>query len=115
MMGVTGLVADVLGFLLIAWEWHRTFKHTYEIRQLQLQDAYERNQARHEGRQPENRMQAEEETMAKEFSKLHGREGQFKQNLFLTGMALVILGFLLQVIGALRPSTAAMIGFISCP
>ena len=39
---VIGLIADIIGFAIIALEWHRTFKYTEEIRQLQLQDAYER-------------------------------------------------------------------------
>lgn len=98
---VVGLVADLIGFVLIAVEWHRTFKYTEQIRQLQLHDAYERNEAREQGRKPEYRMADEEETMAKEFSKLRHGEAQFRQSLFFLGVGLVVLGFGLQVIGAL--------------
>lgn len=98
---VAGLVADLIGFVLIAFEWHRTFKYTEEIRQLQLQDAYERNEAREQGRKPKYRMATEEEMMAKEFSKLRHREAVLRERLFLLGVGLVVLGFILQVVGAL--------------
>lgn len=101
MWTVAGLIADVIGFVLIAAEWHRTFRYTEEIRQLQLQDAYERNEAREKGRKPNYRMQREEETMAKEFSKLRHQEAKFRQSLFFLGVGLVVVGFVLQVIGAL--------------
>lgn len=96
-----GLIADIIGFSIIAFEWHRTFKYTEEIRQLQLNDAYERNYAREQGREPENRMQMEEEMMAKEFSKLRSHEALFRERLFFVGVSLVLVGFVLQLIGAL--------------
>lgn len=101
MWTIAGLIADIIGFAIIAFEWHRTFKYTEEVRQLQLQDAYERNEAREQGREPEYHVQMEEEVMAKEFSKLRGEEAIFRERLFWTGIGLVVLGFVLQLIGAL--------------
>lgn len=98
---VAGLVADLVGFILIAAEWHRTFKYTEETRQLELQDAYERNEAREQSREPEYRLATEEETMAKEFSKLRYKEALFRQWIFFLGVGLVVVGFALQVLGAL--------------
>lgn len=104
---IAGLVADLIGFVLIAFEWHRTFKYTEEIRQLQLHDAYERNEARERGKRPVYQMADEEETMAKEFSKLRYKEAVFRERLFFTGVALVLLGFVLQSIGALPDQAVA--------
>jgi hypothetical protein len=70
-LSVAGLAADIVGFLIIAWEWYRGFTHSVHIRNLQVDDAYERNLARDQGREPVFAMQEEEETMAREFSKLH--------------------------------------------
>jgi hypothetical protein len=110
---VAGLVADVVGFLLIAWEWYRAFSHSVLVRNLQLHDAYERNRARQEGREPDYAMQAEEETMAKEFSKLHNAEAGLRRNVFLYGCGLVILGFALQATGS-WPQADPIFGFRSC-
>lgn len=101
MWTVAGLIADIIGFVIIAFEWHRTFRYTEEIRQLQLQDAYERNEAREQGRKPQHKMAEEEEVMAKEFSKLRGEEAIFRERLFFFGVGLVLLGFALQMIGAM--------------
>jgi hypothetical protein len=89
---IAGLVADIAGFLLRAFEWHRTFKYTEEIRQLQLHDAYERNRARQKGREPEYRMEREEEMMAKVFSKLRSKEASVRERIFFVAIALVYLG-----------------------
>lgn len=98
-----GLIADFIGFIIIALEWHRTFKYTEEIRQNELQDAYERNQAREEGREPEFQLQMTEETMAREFSKLRFAEAVFRERLFFFGVGLILLGFVFQLIGVYRP------------
>lgn len=101
---VAGLVADIIGFAIIAFEWHRTFKYTEEIRHQQLQDSCERNEAREQGREPEYRLEAEEETMAQEFSRLRYKEAVFRERLFYGSVGLIVLGFVLQVIGALPGS-----------
>lgn len=99
-LSVLGVAINFVGFALIALEWHRTFKHTFEIRQLQLQDAYDRNLARERGEEPDYRLQAEEESMAREFSKLQVREARFKERLFYFGVVLVAIGSLLQMAGS---------------
>lgn len=99
-LSITGLFADVVGFVLIAIEWYRSFTHAVFIRNRELHDAYKRNRAREEGREPEYAMEAEEETMAREFSKLHNAEARFRGRLFWLGVALVVAGFVLQALGA---------------
>jgi hypothetical protein len=112
-LSVVGLVADIVGFLLIAWEWYRGFTHSVHIRNLQLHDAYERNLAREQGREPGFAMQEEEETMAREFSKLHNTEVGFRRSLFVIGFGLVILGFVLQV-GGSWPQADPIFGLKTC-
>ncbi len=97
---IAGFIFDLVGFCLLAVEWHRSFLHSVTIRQLELQDAYERNRARDQKKKVVYRMDAEEETMAKEFSKLHHRESQRRYWLFRVGVALFVLGFALQVVGS---------------
>jgi len=97
---VIGLAADVVGFCLIAIEWYRTHGHRVFVRARELGEAYERNAAREEGREPDCIMQDEEETMAGEFLKLHYSEARVRQSLYLLGLVLVVVGFLLQLIGA---------------
>ena len=97
---VIGLVADVVGFSLIAFEWYRAFGHAVAYRTEELHDAFERKQARIEGREPEYRLQLEEEEMSRLFSKLHVKESAFRGHVFLSGSALVIIGFVFQVIGS---------------
>ena len=95
-----GLAADVGGFCLIAIEWARTFEHNVAYRDAQLEDAYERNDAQEQGREPDCRYQGEEEAMAREFSKLHHSEARLRRSLYVLGLALVIIGFVLQAVGA---------------
>lgn len=76
---IAGLIADIIGFGIIAFEWHRTFEYTEEIR---------------------HRMAMEEEMMAKEFSMLRYKEAVIRKHLFVAGVGLVVVGFTLQVIGA---------------
>ncbi len=98
---VVGLVADLIGFGMIAFEWHRAFTHAVEIRNAELQEAYERNEAReNKKKMPRYTRKDEEGTMAVEFSRLFNREAGKRYRLFVGGVTLFLLGFLLQVIGA---------------
>lgn len=97
---IVGLGADMLGVLLLAVEWARAFNHAFDVRDDELQAAYERNEARERGKRPADRRAQEEEAMAKEFSKLHHKEGKVRRTLVYTGLVLIVLGFALQAVGA---------------
>jgi hypothetical protein len=112
-LSVLGLLADVAGFLLIAWEWYRAFTHSVHMRSEELHDAEERRQAREEGREHVKGMQWEDEEMARLFSRLHNAEASFRRWLFLLGCGLVILGFLLQSAGS-WPGSDPIFGFRNC-
>ena len=112
-LSIIGVGADLVGFVLIAIEWHRSFTHAVFMRNRELQDAFERNLARERGRQSDFTVQDEDETMAREFSKLHNAEALFKKKLFWTGVTLVALGFILQALGA-WPYADPILGLTSC-
>ena len=101
-----------MGFLLIAWEWYRAFTHSVSTRNADLYDAHERNRAREQRRAPVYARQ-EEETMAREFSRLHNAEAGFRRNVFLCGCALFILGFALRALGS-WPQADPIFRFRSC-
>src|SRR3954463_15785738 len=113
-LSILGLLADIVGFLVIAYEWRRSFKYNVDMRTLELQDAHGRNLARQVGHEPRYTLQEEEETMAREFSKLHRQEADFRLSLFWIGGALIILGFLLQSIGSWPINTYSLLGLKNC-
>jgi hypothetical protein len=97
---LAGLGADMVGVALLAVEWFRAFDHAFEVRSDELQAAYERNEARERHRKVVDRRGLEEETMAKEFSKLHHQEGRIRRSLVFFSLALILAGFTLQAAGA---------------
>jgi hypothetical protein len=95
---VIGQLLDVIGFLTIAFEWFHQYNRDHERRIGELQKAYERNEAKIlKGRAPD---QDEDRMMWREFQKLFLKEWRWRRKVFLTGAALVILGFLFQVLGS---------------
>jgi hypothetical protein len=109
-LSMLGLVADILGFLIIAFEWRRTFKHDLARRQNVLHEAYERLQALEQGKPLK---ESEEVVMAKEFSTLANQEAIFRDRLFVLGAFLVLLGFSLQLVGT-WPRAIAALGLKTC-
>jgi hypothetical protein len=112
-LSILGVAADLIGFILISIEWYRSFTHTVEIRNLQLQDAFERNHAREQGLEPTYQLAGVEETMAREFSKVHNAETNFRKRLFIFGVGLVCFGFLLQALGT-WPVVDPIFGLKNC-
>jgi hypothetical protein len=97
---VVGLFLDVVGFLLIAWEWRHMFFRERDRRMDQYHYDYERKWAEIKG-ETYNDPRAEEATqMAELFWKLFVKEWRGRAWLFYSGAALVILGFLAQTAGS---------------
>ena len=107
---VAGLLLDIFGFLVIAFEWHRTFKFGVDQRSQVLHEKYEQSRALEEGSEP---LPDEDMVMAKEFSKLHHKEAGYRERLFTVGIVLVVLGFFGQLIGSL-PHGVPYFAFKSC-
>jgi hypothetical protein len=109
---VLGLVLDVIGFLMIAFEWHLMFKREMHERLQRIVEDYAKEKALREGEDYED-LSASDHTMWREFSKLWGKDKRFRQRLFYPGVALVLMGFLGQLIGSL-PYANSFFGFASC-
>jgi len=96
---IAGLFCDIVGFLIIAFEWRYMFWREHEQRQYELHADYEKYSAELRGEEHQDPRGADY-TMAKEFSKLVSKEGLFRRKLFYFGVALVVLGFVGQVLGS---------------
>lgn len=94
---VTGQLLDVVGFLIIAVEWFHQYQRDHERRIGELQKAYERNEAAERGEPPPD--QDDDAMMWPEFQKLFLKEWLWRRRVFVTGAALVITGFIFQVLG----------------
>jgi hypothetical protein len=110
-LSVVGQILDVIGFLTIAWEWHHMYKRDHDKRISELQTAYERNRAEQEGRRYEDF--DEDASMWREFQKLFLAEWKWRAKVFFTGVTLVVLGFLGQLLGS-WPYGVPFLGFKSC-
>ena len=96
---VIGLMLDMVGFLLIAFEWRHMFFRERDRRMDQLEHDYERKRA--EGRGESYRdPRAMDYTMTWTFSKLARKEWRHREALFYSGVVLVILGFVGQTAGS---------------
>jgi hypothetical protein len=98
-ISIVGLCLDVIGFLMIAFEWRHTFKREYERRMGELDRDYDKYSAETAGVTYQD-PSAGDYTMAKLFSKLFRKEWLFRGELFATGVTLVIFGFIGQVLGS---------------
>jgi hypothetical protein len=107
---VAGLFLDVVGFLLIAFEWRHMFFRERERRIEEQEHDYERKRAYNKGgvyRDPD----AMDFTMTWEFSKLAKKEWRYRKVLFYGGVVLVILGFFGQTAGSWP---GGLLSFKSC-
>jgi hypothetical protein len=95
---VIGQTLDVVGFLIIAFEWYHQYKRDHERRIGELQKAYERQAAWYKGEPPPE--QDEDMLMWREFQKLFLKEWRWRRKVFFTGAGLVIAGFVFQVLGS---------------
>ena len=109
---VAGLVFDVVGFLLIAFEWRHIFWREHERRIYELEHDYERSSAEQLGKTYEDPRRGDY-TMWREFQKLFLKEWRFRRKIFYAGVILVVLGFCGQVFGS-WPYHRTALGLINC-
>jgi hypothetical protein len=95
---VAGLIFDVIGFLTIAWEWHHMFQRDRSNRIHELGEARERSIAEREER-PYKAID-DDAMMWRVFQKLFLQEWRWRAKVFFTGVVLVIIGFLGQLLGS---------------
>src|SRR3954469_2696078 len=96
---VIGLVFDVIGFLMIAVEWHMMFRRDMRHRELRAHEYYEKASAEVLGVKYDDPTDADY-TMWREFQRLMVDEDGVRSRLFYPGVFLVLLGFLFQVAGS---------------
>ena len=109
---IAGLSLDIIGFLLIAFEWRHVFWREHERRIYELEQDYERSRAEQQGQTYEDSRRSDY-TMWREFQKLFLKEWRFRRKVFYTGVVLVVLGFLGQSLGS-WPYHISSLGPKSC-
>jgi hypothetical protein len=101
-LSVFGLIADVIGFLMIAWEWRHMFKHDRFMRELEISEIRARQIARLEGRdRTDYEMDEDNYSLPRHMGQALNHQSNFRKRFFYSGTALVILGFLSQFAGSL--------------
>jgi hypothetical protein len=111
-VSVAGLVLDIVGFLLIAYEWHHMFLLYNAEKQYGVQKAYDEAAARAEGKTYED-PNAEDYSMWRVMQHFARKHAKYRAVFFYSGSVLVILGFIGQTLGS-WPGGAAWLGLKSC-
>jgi hypothetical protein len=109
---ISGLVFDVTGFLLIAFEWHHMFQRDVYLRQKRIERDYRKSVAEAEGRQFDDDEDLEY-TMWREFQRLLQKDTLYRKWLFYVGTGLILLGFMLQSLGS-WPYGVPVLGLKTC-
>lgn len=97
-LSVIGLSFDVIGFVLIAVEWHHMFVRDVYMWQKRIERDYLRAIAEAKGEEFDEDYDMEY-THWREFQRLLQKDTSYRRILFYTGMTLIVIGFLLQVVG----------------
>jgi hypothetical protein len=96
---IAGLSLDIAGFLLIAFEWRHMFIRERRRRLFELEHDQGRSRAENAGNVYEDPRSAEY-MMWREFHKLFFEEWTMRGRIFYSGVILVLLGFIFQVLGS---------------
>jgi len=105
-----GLVLDVVGFLLIAWEWREVFEHNVLRRQNAVEADYLRAT---QGEEAAREREWAVASMWRNTQRENMKDNKRRARIFYSGVVLVVLGFLGQFIGSL-PFGISFFGFKSC-
>ena len=111
-VSVVGLSLDIVGFLLIAYEWHHMFLlHNAETERV-VREAYNEASARAEGRPYEAPPTGDYSTwrITQHFGR---KQARYRAAFFYTGTVFVVLGFVGQTLGS-WPAGAAWLGLRTC-
>jgi hypothetical protein len=101
-LSVFGLIADVIGFLMIAWEWRYMFKNDRSERELEISEIRARHFARLDGRdRTDYEMDEDNASLPRHMEQALGYQLKYRGRYFYGGVALVILGFVGQCAGSL--------------
>jgi hypothetical protein len=107
---VIGLILDVCGFLLIGREWWHVFQHSILLRRNAVEEDYVLTT---EGEEAARRRREADASMWRNTQRENRLDNERRQKLFVSGIVLVVLGFLWQLIGSL-PYPQSFFYFTSC-
>jgi hypothetical protein len=107
---VVGLVLDVIGFLIIAFEWKHGFDHSVLLRQARVEEDYELTAS---GKATAKKRREADASMWRNMQRENAKDNVFRARIFWTGVTLVVLGFLGQLVGSL-PYGNSVFHFASC-
>jgi hypothetical protein len=107
---VVGLFFDVCGFLLIAREWWHVFEHNTLSRREAVNKDYILSV---EGEEAAKRLRDADASMWRNTQRENRVDNSYRKKIFTVGMALVVLGFLGQVVGSL-PYAQSVFKLTSC-
>jgi hypothetical protein len=112
-IGIAGLVFDVIGVLMVVFEWHVMFNRHIGERTSVIDAFYARYNARAEGRKLPEDDDLDNYSMGKHMGMGLREDVQFRGRLVYVGTALLIVGFLLQAVAAI-PGGITWLGLKSC-
>jgi len=96
---VIGLLAELIGFLLVAREWYHVFKLDELGRRNRIEEDYERVRAEAQGKEWVS-PSSKDYTHAKDFDRMLTRDIKYRSRLFFGGAVLIVLGMILQMVGS---------------
>src|SRR5262249_44658987 len=111
-LSIAGLAFDIVGFLMIAFEWHFMSQRENAERLNQIGADYERLGAELDGKKYQDPHEGDS-TMRREFQKLWRADKRFRRRLFYPGVTLVVLGFVFQILGG-WPYGLSALGINAC-
>jgi uncharacterized membrane protein len=97
-LSVLGLVSDVVGFLMILYEWRVMFERHMGEKKIEIEAFFERR-ARHAMGEPEPPEEEVNWSMGKHMAMGLEEDVKFRGRMVMVGTGLVVIGFLLQVAG----------------
>jgi hypothetical protein len=107
---VVGLTAEVIGFLLIAYEWRETFLHLVLQRQGAVEMDYVRSR---QGDDAAKERELADASMWRNTQRENRLDHARRAKIFGAGVALVVIGTVFQIIGSL-PYGISFFHFSSC-
>ena len=107
---VVGLALEVVGFLFVAWEWRHVFEHSVLLRQNTVEEDCTLTV---EGEEAARRRRLADASMWRNTQRENRKDNARRARIFYLGVALVVLGFIGQLVGSL-PYGITILGFKSC-
>ena len=107
---IAGLILEVIGFLFVAWQWRHVFQHNIALRHTAVERDHRLTK---EGEEAARQHQLAVASMWRNTQKENLKDTATRARTFYAGVALVVLGFIGQLVGSL-PYGITILGFRSC-